>query len=90
MYRRMKFYVRSDRQERIDLDQFPFVDLHAVGLTMARDLTQLVNHLDGLIVLADLAWWGPPRKYAETACSFRRLSQTYQDAALAQRERIPK
>jgi hypothetical protein len=26
---------------------------------MAWDLTQLANHLDGLIVLADAAWRGP-------------------------------
>jgi hypothetical protein len=57
---------------------------------MARDLTQLDNQLDGLIVLVHLAWRGPPRKYAETACSFRQLSQSYQVAALAQREGIPK
>jgi hypothetical protein len=56
---------------------------------MAQDLTQLVNHLDGLIVLADVAWRGPPRKYAEMACSFRRLGQAYQTAALAQRAGEP-
>jgi hypothetical protein len=56
---------------------------------MAQDLTQLVNHLDGLIVLADVAWRGPPRKYAEMACSFLRLGQAYQTAALAQRAGRP-
>jgi hypothetical protein len=55
---------------------------------MARDLTQLATHLDGLIVLADLAWRGPPRKYAEAARTFRRLSQAYQAAALTQQESI--
>jgi hypothetical protein len=57
---------------------------------MARDLTPLANQLDGLIALADLAWRGPPKKYAETACSFKQLSQAYQVAALAQREGNPK
>jgi hypothetical protein len=57
---------------------------------MVRDLTRLATQLDGLIVLADLAWRGSSRKYAEIACSFQRLSQAYQAVALIQRKYILK
>jgi len=52
---------------------------------MSQDLTPLVEHLNGLIFLADLAWHRPSGKQADMAYTFRRLGQAYQAAALAQR-----
>jgi hypothetical protein len=56
---------------------------------MAQDLTQLVNHLDGLIFLADVAWHRSSGKHADIACTFWRLGRAYQAAAVAQREGWP-
>ena len=52
---------------------------------MAQDLTPLLNHLNGLIFLADVAWHPPSGKYADMACTFQRLGRAYQAAALARR-----
>src|SRR3954464_15360595 len=49
----------------------------------------LVDHLDGLIFLADQARQLPPGRCVYLAHTFRRLGQAYQDAALAQREGWP-
>jgi hypothetical protein len=48
---------------------------------MARDLTQLANHLDGLIVLADLAWRERPEKHADMARTFWKLGKAHERAA---------
>jgi hypothetical protein len=47
---------------------------------MAQGLNPLVDHLNGLIYLADVAWQGPPEKYADLAHTFRRLGQSYEAA----------
>jgi predicted HD phosphohydrolase len=52
---------------------------------MAQDLTPWVEHLNGLIFLADPAWHRPSGKHADMAYTFRRLGRAYQAAALAQR-----
>ena len=52
---------------------------------MAQDLTPWVEHLSGLIFLADLAWRRPSGKQADMAYTFRRLGRAYQAAAVAQR-----
>jgi hypothetical protein len=52
---------------------------------MAQDLTPLVEHLNGLIFLADVAWHRPSGKHADMAGTFRRLGRAYQAAALARR-----
>jgi hypothetical protein len=57
--------------------------------TMAQDRISLVDHLDGLIFLADQARQLPPGRCVYLAHTFRRLGQAYQDAALAQREGWP-
>jgi hypothetical protein len=51
---------------------------------MAQDLTPWVEHLSGLIFLADVAWHRPSGKQADMAYTFRRLVRAYQAAALAQ------
>ena len=51
---------------------------------MAQDLTPWVEHLSGLIFLADPAWHRPS-KQVDMAYTFRRLVRAYQAAALAQR-----
>jgi hypothetical protein len=56
---------------------------------MAQDLTPLVEHLNGLIFLADVAWHRPSGKHADMAGTFRRLGRAYQAAALAQRAGRP-
>jgi hypothetical protein len=48
---------------------------------MAQDRPSLIDHLDGLIFLADQARHLPPGKYLYFAHTFRRLGQAYQDAA---------
>jgi hypothetical protein len=58
-------------------------------LAMSQDLTPLLDHLNGLIFLADVAWHRPSGKYADMACTFQRLGRAYQAAALAQREGRP-
>jgi hypothetical protein len=57
--------------------------------TMAQDCTSLVDHLDGLIYLAQQARQLPPGRCLYLAHTFRRLGQAYQDAALAQRDGGP-
>jgi len=52
---------------------------------MAQDLTPWVEHLSGLIFLADPAWHRPSGKQADMAYTFRRLGRAYQAAAVAQR-----
>jgi hypothetical protein len=52
---------------------------------MAQDLTPWVEHLSGLIFLADPAWHRPSGKQADMADTFRRLGRAYQAAALARR-----
>jgi hypothetical protein len=56
---------------------------------MAQDRICLLDHLDGLIYLADQAWQLPPGRSLYLVHTFRRLGQAYQDAALAQREDRP-
>jgi hypothetical protein len=58
-------------------------------LAMSQDLTPLLDHLNGLIFLADVAWHPPSGKYADMACTFQRLGRAYQAAALAQRAGRP-
>jgi hypothetical protein len=58
-------------------------------LAMSQDLTPLLDHLNGLIFLANVAWHRPSGKYADMACTFQRLGRAYQAAALAQREGRP-
>jgi hypothetical protein len=62
-------------------------EVHAAVLagSMAQGLNPLVDHLDGLIHLADVAWRGPPEKYANLAYAFRRLGRSYEAAILNQR-----
>jgi hypothetical protein len=48
---------------------------------MAQDLTPWVEHLSGLIFLADPAWHRPSGKQADMAYTFRRLGRAYQAAA---------
>jgi hypothetical protein len=48
---------------------------------MSQDLTPLVEHLNGLIFLADVAWHRPSGKHADMAGTFRRLGRAYQTAA---------
>ena len=57
--------------------------------TMAQNCTSLVDHLNGLIFLADQARQLPPERYVYLVHTFRRLGQAYQEAALAQREGWP-
>ena len=57
--------------------------------TMVQDRISLVDHLDGLIFLADQARQLPPGRCVYLAHTFRRLGQAYKDAALAQREGWP-
>ena len=57
--------------------------------TMAQDCISLVDHLNGLIFLADQARQLPPGRCLYLAHTFRRLGQAYQDVALAQREGWP-
>ena len=52
---------------------------------MAQDLTPWVEHLNGLIFLADVAWHRPSGKHADMAGTFRRLGRAYQAAALVRR-----
>lgn len=52
---------------------------------MAQDLAPLVDHLNGLIFLADPAWHRPSGKQADMAGTFQRLVRAYQAAAVAQR-----
>jgi hypothetical protein len=56
---------------------------------MTQDLTPLINHLNGLIFLADVAWHRPSGKYADMAYTFRQLGRAYQVAALAQKADRP-
>lgn len=56
---------------------------------MAQNRLSLVNHLNGLIFLADQARHLPPGKSLYLVHTFRRLGQAYQDAALAQRQGYP-
>jgi hypothetical protein len=56
---------------------------------MAQDRPSLIDHLDGLIFLADQARHLPPARSLYLAHTFRRLGQAYQDAALAQRHGYP-
>jgi hypothetical protein len=56
---------------------------------MAHDCISLVDHLDGLIFLADQARQLPPGRSLYLVHTFRRLGQAYQDAALAQRQGYP-
>jgi hypothetical protein len=53
---------------------------------MAQDRPSLIDHLDGLIFLADQARHLPPERSLYFAHTFRRLGQAYQDAALALRQ----
>jgi hypothetical protein len=55
-------------------------------LTMEQDRISLVDHLDGLIFLGYQARQLPPGRCMYLAYTFRRLGQTYQNAALTQRE----
>jgi len=45
---------------------------------MAQDFTPWVEHLSGLIFLADPAWHRPSGKQADMADTFRRLGRAYQ------------
>jgi hypothetical protein len=56
---------------------------------MAQDRPSLIDHLDGLIFLADQARHLPPGRSLYIIRTFRRLGQAYQDAALAQRQGYP-
>jgi hypothetical protein len=56
---------------------------------MAQDHSSLIDHLDGLIFLADQARRLPPERSLYLVHTFRRLGQAYQDAALAQRQGYP-
>jgi hypothetical protein len=56
---------------------------------MAQGLNPLIDHLNGLIHLADVAWRGPPEKYADMARTFRRLGQSYEAVVLNQRSGQP-
>jgi hypothetical protein len=39
---------------------------------MSQDFTKLVEHLNGLIFLADVAWHRLSGKHADMACTFQR------------------
>jgi hypothetical protein len=56
---------------------------------MAQDRPSLIDHLDGLIFLANQARHLPPGRSLYLVHTFRRLGQAYQDAALAQRQGYP-
>jgi hypothetical protein len=56
---------------------------------MAQDRISLVDHLDGMIFLADPARQPPPGRCVYLIHTFQWLGQAYQDAALAQRKGCP-
>jgi hypothetical protein len=56
---------------------------------MAQDRISLVDHLDGMIFLADPARQPPPGRCVYLIHTFQWLGQAYQDAALAQWKGCP-
>jgi hypothetical protein len=52
---------------------------------MAKDPIPLSDHLNGLIYLAEMAWQGPPEKYADMARTFQQFGRAYEIEALNKR-----
>jgi hypothetical protein len=52
---------------------------------MEPDCANLIDHLNGLIFLARVAWQSSSGKYADIAHTFRLVNRMHQAAALAQR-----
>jgi hypothetical protein len=55
---------------------------------MAQALAPLVQHLTGLIYLAEMAWQGSPENHMRMARTFRDIGQAYEIAALAQQDNL--